>query len=295
MTRLLVTGASGNLGQRVLHHLTATLGVSPQKIVAASRKPESLSAWSAKGVETRAVDFDNAASLNAAFSGVERVLIISTDALDAEGTRLKQHKAAVEASAKAGVQHIVYTSLPNVEVSKVTFAPDHAGTEAAIAASGVTGYSLLRNNWYFENLFHSMPHNLATGQWFSASGDGKLAHISRDDQALAAAKALSDRFQGKRTLTLSGAKSYTAVEIAALVSKATGKPLAVVHVPLEGLIQGMIGAGIPAPVATVFGSFDAAIEAGNLDGDSNDFEALTGRKPRNFEDWLTENAAKLAG
>ncbi|MHA6643346.1 SDR family oxidoreductase [Mesorhizobium sp. A623] len=293
MTDFLVTGASGHLGQSVLHHLITTLKIEPGRIAAASRKPETLSAWAARGVAIRAADFNDAASLDQAFADVKRLLIISTDALDAEGTRLKQHKAAVKAAAKAGVDHIAYTSLPNVETSLVTFAPDHAGTEAAIAQSGVPGWSMLRNSWYFENLFHSIPQALASGQWYSAAGQGKLAHIWREDQALAAATALADGFQGQRTLTLSGSGSYTTDEIAALVSKATGKPLGVVHVPLEGLIQGMIGAGIPAPVATVLGSFDAAIKAGHLDGDSKDFEALTGRKPRTFGDWLTENAGKF--
>jgi NAD(P)H dehydrogenase (quinone) len=294
MTDFLVTGASGHLGQSVLHHLLDTLKIEPGRIAAASRKPAALSAWAARGVATRATDFNDPASLDQAFAGVKRVLIVSTDALDAEGTRLKQHKAAVKAAAKAGVDHIAYTSLPNADTSLVTFAPDHAGTEVAIAQSGVPGWSMLRNNWYFENLFHSIPQALTSGQWYSAAGQGKLAHIWREDQALAAATALADGFQGQRTLTLSGSHSYTTDEIAALVSKAVGKPLGVVHVPLEGLVQGMTAAGIPAPVAAVLGSFDAAINAGDLDGDSKDFEALTGRKPRSFEDWLTENADKLA-
>jgi NAD(P)H dehydrogenase (quinone) len=294
MTDFLVTGASGHLGQSVLHHLLDTLKIEPGRLAAASRKPAALSAWAARGVATRATDFNDPASLDQAFAGVKRVLIVSTDALDAEGTRLKQHKAAVKAAAKAGVDHIAYTSLPNADTSLVTFAPDHAGTEVAIAQSGVPGWSMLRNNWYFENLFHSIPQALTSGQWYSAAGQGKLAHIWREDQALAAATALADGFQGQRTLTLSGSHSYTTDEIAALVSKAVGKPLGVVHVPLEGLVQGMTAAGIPAPVAAVLGSFDAAINADDLDGDSKDFEALTGRKPRSFEDWLTENADKLA-
>ena len=293
--KIALTGASGHLGQRVLHHLLDRLKIDPGSVIAISRKADSLSAWAGRGVEVRTADFNDDASLSAAFSGVTRLLVISTDALDAEGTRKKQHVAAVKAAAKAGVQHIAYTSLPSPETSLVTFAPDHSGTEATIAGSGIPGWSVLRNNWYFENLFHSMPHALASGQWYSAAGQGKLAHIARDDLALAAAVALSDGFQGKRTLTLSGTSSYTTEQIAALVSKTTGKPLSVVHVPLDGLIQGMIGAGIPAPVATVFGSFDAAIEAGQLDGDAKDFEALTGRKTRAFEDWLKENPGKLAG
>lgn len=294
MTDFLVTGASGKFGQSVLRHLLDTLKIAPGRIAAASRKPDALSQWAARGIATRALDFDDAASMATAFAGTGRVLIISTNALDAEGTRLRQHSAAIAAAAKAGVNHIVYTSLPNADTSPVSFAPDHAGTEAVIAASGVAGWSILRNHWYFENLYLSMPSALASGQWYSASGDGRLAHIARDDLALAAAVALTDGFTGQRTLTLGGGKARSTEEIAAMVSKATSKPLTVVRVPLDGLIQGMIGAGLPAGVATVLGSFDAAQKGGFLDGNSEEFETLTGRKPRPFEDWLAENTTALA-
>lgn len=294
MTDFLVTGASGKFGQSVLRHLLDTLKIAPGRIAAASRNPDALSQWAGRGIETRAVDFDDAASLATAFTGAARVLIISTNALDAEGTRLRQHRAAVAAAAKAGVKHIVYTSLPFADTSPVTFAPDHAGTESAIAASGIAGWSILRNNWYFENLYQSMPSALASGQWYSASEDGRLANIARDDLALAAAVALTDGFTGRRTLTLGGDHARSTEEIAEMVSQATGKPLTVVHVPLDGLVQGIIAAGLPAGVATVVGSFDAAQKGGFLDGNSKDFEKLTGRNPRPFDDWLAENAQALA-
>jgi NAD(P)H dehydrogenase (quinone) len=294
MTDFLVTGASGQLGQSVLRHLLDTLGIEPARITATSRKTDRLEAFAARGVVVRAADFDDEASLATAFAGTKRLLLISTDALDAKGTRLRQHKVAVKAAAAAGVQHVVYTSLPAADTSLVAFAPDHAGTEAAIAASGIPGWSFLRNHWYFENLFFTFPQALASGNLYSAAGDGRLAYVWRDDLALAAAVALTDGFEGQRTLTLGGAQAFTTEEIAALVSKATGKPIAVVHVPLEGLIQGMVGAGLPEPVAAVFGSFDANTKAGLFDGDSKDLEALTGKKPRSLEDWLAENGAALA-
>ncbi len=293
MTNLLVTGASGQLGQRVLHHLIDTLGIPASRVVAASRKPGSLSAWVSRGVTAREADFDDDASLAQSFAGVKRLLIISTNALDGAGTRLRQHRAAVRAAATAGIEHVVYTSLPEAEHSLVSFAPDHAGTEKAIAESGIPGWTILRNHWYFENLFLTMPSALASGQWYSAAGDGRLAYIARDDLALAAATALADNFNGRRTLTLGGQVAYTTSEIGKLVSDATGKPLAVIDVPLEGLIQGMVASGVPTPVAEVFGSFDATAKAGLFEGGSGDFETLTGRKPQRLEDWLSHNADRL--
>jgi NAD(P)H dehydrogenase (quinone) len=66
---LLVTGASGHFGQRVLQHLIDTLAVPASRIVAASRHPKKLADWAAKGVATRELDFENAATLPAAFAG----------------------------------------------------------------------------------------------------------------------------------------------------------------------------------------------------------------------------------
>lgn len=293
---ILVTGASGHLGQAALKHLVETLNVPASRIVATSRKPGELKAWADKGVTVRKADYDDAAGLAEAFAGVKRLLLISTDAVGAPGERLRQHKAAVDAAAAAGAEHIVYTSLPFAETSLVSFAPDHAGTEAAIKASGVKGYSLLRNSWYAENVLMSLPNALAGGTWYTAAGNGGISYLLRDDLALAAATALASDFAGQRTLSMFGSKAYTVDEVAALARKVTGKPLEVVQVPVEGLVQGIISAGLPEPVARMIASFDAATAAGNLAGSPEEFTALTGRAPRPFDTWFeTVAAAALKG
>jgi NAD(P)H dehydrogenase (quinone) len=280
---LLVTGAAGHLGQRVLHHLLNTLGVPANRIIATTRKPESLSEWAAKGVTVRASDFDNPASLEAAFQGATRVLLISTDAI---GRRIAQHTAAIDAAVKAGVDHVVYTSMPSPEKSLVVFAPDHAGTEAALAASALPGWTVLRNNWYFENLFLGMPSTLASGKWFTATGSGRASDIARDDIARAAAAALASTDRRKATYTLTGAKARSVPEIAALVSQAVGKPIEVIPVTVEDLVQGMVAHGVPEPMARMIASFDANTAAGQLGQVTGDFKALTGVDPQPFEEWL---------
>jgi len=99
---LFVTGASGQLGRRVVELL---LEKGAGKIVAGTRKPEKLADLAARGVTVRQVDFENGKELEAALAGADRVLIISTDAIDRPGRRLAQHKAAVAAAvaAAAGV------------------------------------------------------------------------------------------------------------------------------------------------------------------------------------------------
>ena len=289
----LVTGASGHLGQAVINHLLTTYKVPANKIIAATRDVTKLAALAAKGVQIRAADFNDEAQLTTAFTGATRLLLISTDAME-PGVRGKQHKNAVNAAAKAGVSHVVYTSMPNANKSAVLFAPDHAGTEKALADSTLSGWTVLRNNWYAENMFFSIPQALASGTQYSASAQGKTAYIVRDDLARAAAAVLSSDKAEKATYALSGGKEYTIDEVAKLVSAATGKPLNVVHVPVEGLVQGMLDAGLPEGMARLFASFDAATAQGDLSGTSADFKKLTGIEPQSFEAWVKANAAALS-
>ncbi|THV17071.1 SDR family oxidoreductase [Rhizobium rhizophilum] len=289
--KYLVTGASGHLGQHVIHHLLETSGVAASDIIAASRKPEQLASLAEKGVQVRRVDFDDPASMDAAFVEAEKVLIISTDTLDRPGHRLVQHRAAIAAAEKAGVKHLLYTSMPEPANSPLLFAPDHEGTETEIRASAIPAWTILRNNWYFENVMISAGPALASGHWYSAAGDGGIAHIARDDIARATAAALVAAASDKKVYTLTGSSSYTHRDIAAAVSKTAGREITVIDVPVEGLVQGMVGAGLPEPVARVFASIDTMVGIGGLATITGDFKALTGAEPQPFEAWVESQAA----
>jgi NAD(P)H dehydrogenase (quinone) len=234
------------------------------------------------------VDFEDAASLPSAFAGVDRLLLISTDAVDRPGRRIAQHRTAVEHAKKANVRHVVYTSMPNPEGSLVLFAPDHLGTEQALTASGL-GWTILRNSWYQENLLMSIPTWLATGKWFTSAGNGKQAHVSREDCARAAAAALASENTANARYDITGPEKRTVTEIAALVSEIYGKPIEVVPVGDEQLAQGIQAAGLPPPVAALLVSFDANTRAGKFDVLSNAVEQLTGKPPQKLRDFLAAN------
>ena len=291
---LLVTGAAGQLGQRVIHHLLETQKVAPGSIVAATRDPAKLSALAAKGVVVRKADFDDAATLDAAFAGVDRLLVISTDALDTPGKRLAQHSVAIAAAKKAGVKHILYTSMCSPDKSLVTFAPDHLGTENAIKASGL-GYTILRNAWYIDNFLMSLPHNLSTGQWYTSTGGGRVAYISREDCGRAIAAALASDTTASAIYSLTGDVATSIEDVAATVTSVVGKPLAVVQVSDEQLTGGLSGAGLPKFLVDMLVSADANIRAGNFDLVTGDFKALTGREPESLKAFFEEHKAALAG
>ncbi len=206
---LLVTGASGHLGRRVLELLLADPRNAGRKLIALTRTPDKLSEFSAQGIEVRAASFDDAASLPNAFRGAERALIISTDALDRHGRRLQQHQNAVQAAKASGVEHLVYTSLTHCEPSSlVTLAPDHWGTESALRESEVP-YTVLRNNMYADYLLMGLPYAVKSGKIVNSYGAGKVSYVTREDCARAAALALSGSFRGRAVLDITGPKAIT--------------------------------------------------------------------------------------
>lgn len=287
---LLVTGASGHLGRRVVELL---LEANAGTVIAATRDPAKLADLVARGVVVRKADFEDAGSLATAFAGVDRLLLISTDALYRPGRRLAQHEAAIRAAVGAGVAHVVYTSLinPGAE-SPITIAPDHRQTEEALAATAL-GFTILRNNLYADLLLQSLPRAVATGELVTATGSGAIGYVTREDCARAAAAALASGESGRVTVDITGPAAVTLAEVAAITAAITGR--AIRHIAVDGasLKAGMVAAGLPAPIADLLVSFDVAAARGELAVASKAVLELTGRAPTSVADFLAAHREAL--
>ncbi len=276
---LLVTGASGQLGRRVVELL---LEANTGTIIAATRTPEKIADLAARGVVVRQADFNDEASIAAALVGVDRVLLISTDTF---GVRLKQHTTVINLAEAAGVKHLVYTSLTNASDTPIVIAPDHFGTEQALAGSTL-GWTVLRNNVYSEMQVATLSRAITLGKLFSGAGEGKIGYITREDCARAAVAALVSDFNGQRTLEITGPEALSQHDLAAIASEISGQTITYIPLTLEALTQGMVDAGLPRPVAEVYASFDTGAAQGKLDVVTNAVEELTGTKPTRLADYI---------
>ncbi|WP_261836581.1 NmrA family NAD(P)-binding protein [Vibrio ishigakensis] len=290
-SKILVTGASGKLGQAVVKSLLEEIKLSPEQLIVTTRNAEKLSALSDKGVEVREADFSNPSSLEKAFQGADSLLLIS---IDASGPRTESHLNAVKAAEKAGVKHIVYTSMPAAEKSPVGFAHEHQDTEKAINESQIPNATILRNNWYFENLPEYFASILQTGHWLTSAAEGKTAQLSRADLALAAASAVANPTKGKQTLSMNGVDSFTQDEMATELDKALGTSINMVHLSDEAYQAQLESFQLPAPIVELCVTMDKHNRQGLSDGRSDAFEALTGRKPISFSAWIEKNKAQLS-
>ena len=281
---LIVTGAGGHLGRRVVELLLEKPGGA--RLIATTRSPEKLADLAARGVEIRAADFDRPETLADAFAGGDRLLLISTDVVGQGDRRLNQHRNAVAAAQSAGVKHVVYTSLVRPEPgTPITLAPDHHGTEQALAASTLD-WTVLRNNVYAESLLGSLPRSIATGQLMAAAADGRAAYVTREDCARVAAAALAASTTGRSTIDVTGPAAISQAEIAAIASELSGKPVTYIPVPADGLAAGLAQAGLPGFVVDLIVSFDVAIAQGYLEGVSTAVSDLTGTPPQSLRDFL---------
>jgi len=290
---VLVTGGSGALGRRVLEML---VDGRHGTVLTTTRSPEKLRDLEARGVVVRQADFDQPASLAAAFAGVERLLLVSTDSLGVPGKRFAQHLAAIVAAKKAKVAHVVYTSITRPEAgSPVILAEDHRKTEEALAASGMH-VTILRNNLYAENLLMSLPHALATGVLASATGSGAAAYVLRDDCARAAASVLSAHHPKRGTFDITGPTALTHAQIATLVSRASGRQVISKAVPVEAVAASLGGLGLPPAAAAELASIDLGIAQGYFAGVTHAVTDLTSRVAHSAADFLAARVpALLAG
>lgn len=268
---VVVTGASGQLGRLVIEALLKKLPAGD--IVAAVRNPERVGDLAERGVQVRVADYDRPETLDAAFAGADKVLLISSSEV---GRRLPQHQAAIEAAKRAGVTLLAYTSVLRADTSSLALAGEHKATEALLRASGLP-FAILRNGWYTENYLAGVAPALQYDVLIGGAGQGRIASAARADYADAAAAVLTGADQEGRVYELAGDDAYTLEQFAAELAKQAGKPIAYRDLPQVDYKQALLGAGLPDGLAEVISSSDASAAEGALFDDGRQLSALIGR------------------
>lgn len=267
-----VTGATGQLGRLVIDALTSR--VAAGDIVALVRDPAKAADLAARGIAVRRADYDEPETLAAALAGIDRLLLISGNAI---GHRLPQHRAVIEAAKAAGVPFIAYTSVLRADTSTLGVAVEHRATEELLAASGIP-HALLRNGWYTENYTASVPVALQHGVVLGSAGEGRIASAARADYAEAAAAVLTAaELPAGRVYELAGDRAFTLAEFAAELSRQTGRAIPYNNLP-EAEYRGiLLHAGLPEGLADLIAQSDAAAAGGALFDDGRALGRLIGR------------------
>lgn len=292
---LLVSGASGALARQTIEQLLRHRPDAP--LIAATRHPDQLADLAARGVSVRFADFDRPASLDEAFAGASRMLLVSTNTTEGSARRIAQHRQAIEAAQRQGLRHLAYTSFATAGAAQPgPVAADHAATERLLRDSGL-GFSILRNAFYAEMLQMTLPLACASGELPCAPGRGRMTWVARADCAAAAAAALLDGFEGRRTFTIAGEESLDAHALAALASEVLGVPIAAVETPPDQLAQAWARCGASPGMAALFAGIDGATARGEMEIRGSDLrallKALPGAEPTSLRAFLQAHRAAL--
>ena len=263
-----VTGATGQLGRLVVEKLKEK-GLS-SSVVALVRNTEKAAEL---GVEALEFDYNNPVKLIDALQGIEKLILISGNEL---GKRAEQHANVIEAAKKAGVKWVVYTSLLQADTSSLSLAPEHYATEKALQASGLT-YTILRNGWYTENYTGSVGGAIAAGAFIGSAGNGKISSAARTDFADAAVAVITGEGHQNKTYELAGDDSYTLADLAAEISKQTGKIIPYNNLPETEYAKILKSFGIPEGFADAIASWDVSASKGDLFDESHQLSKLIGR------------------
>ena len=263
-----ITGATGQLGRLVVRRLTEKAGT--EDVVALARSVEKASDL---GVEVREADYSRPETLERALTGIEKLLLISSSEV---GKRAEQHRNIVDAAKKTGVKWIVYTSLLHADTSTLDLAEEHRETEKTLKDSGIP-FTILRNGWYTENYAGSIPGAVTGGAFLGSVGAGKISSASRTDFADAAVAVITGTGHEGKTYELAGDEAYTLSDLAAEISRQTGKNIPYKNLPEHEYVKALQGFGLPDGVARMIAGWDTAAAEGALFDDGRQLSALIGR------------------
>jgi uncharacterized protein YbjT (DUF2867 family) len=280
MSRVLVTGATGNVGSRLVRRLKEK-GRAVRAFArnaAGKTMPE--------GVEAAPGDFTDKTSLRQAMEGVDAVYLLSA------GDQLSVHEAsAIEAAKAAGVKLMVKHSVAGAQHKAPGFPSWHRAGEERLEASGIP-YVVLRPASFASNALYWAGSIKGQGTVYGALGEAAIPVIDPEDIAEAAATVLTTPGHEGKFYELSGPEALTTAQQVEALGRAIGKDLKYVNVPDDAARQSMLGMGMsPAYVDAMISLIQMLRGIGRLEPYPGDVETLTGHKPRSFGQWAEANAA----
>jgi NAD(P)H dehydrogenase (quinone) len=288
--KIIISGASGRLGKEVVEILLER-DLPATDLILVSRTPDKLSAFAGRGASVRFGDFDKPESLDTAFAGGEKLLLISTDAIGPR--RLTQHLAAIDAAKRMRIQRVVYTSITAADrMAKAGVLTDHYETEKALRRSGIP-WVILRNQSYAEAELGNASGSINSGEYHTNAAGGRVGYVAHRDCAEAAAAVLLTGGNDRTTYDITGPELIGSEDLARILGEVTGKSIRVVNLTDAAYFDELTDLGVPKEYAELLTSLNKAARDGILSVRTPDFERLTRHKPKSLHDVFDENRAKL--
>jgi uncharacterized protein YbjT (DUF2867 family) len=285
---ILVTGATGQHGRALLHLLSGR-GIAARALVRNPAKAHAIA--SLPRVEIVHGDMGRPDTLDAALSGVDRAMLISSATPD----MVEVQSNLIEAARKAGVKHVVKLSgIKPTQDSSFRFARMHGEIEKRLEASGMA-FTHLRPGEFMPVYFRQIPMIANKGALMLPMEDARIASIDIGDIAEVAAKVLTEPGHEGKIYSLTGPEALSMAEVAQKLSAATGKTIRYINVAPEDARKAQLAAGIPPFLADALFELFSERRKGMEARVWPDTELLLGRLPASFGDFARRHANVFRG
>jgi uncharacterized protein YbjT (DUF2867 family) len=276
---ILITGASGNVGQEVLKQIALT-----GRPVRAAYQSQSKAAMAPAGVETVTLDYNQPETMRAALQDVDRVFLVGPVVPNLPELEQK----ATDAIKRSGVRQIV--KLSAMGSTNAIFPRQHTKSEDYIKASGV-GYTFLRPNGFMQNLvIYSGSTIQAQSAFYGSQGDGKVSLVDLRDVAATAVKVLSEDGHLGKAYEITGPEALAASDVARILSSAVGREIKYVDLAPDQMKQALLAAGVSQFIAEGDVDLNQLYRRNGASDVSRDVERLLGRKAIGFEQFARDYA-----
>jgi NAD(P)H dehydrogenase (quinone) len=286
---ILVTGATGQFGSKVVEHLIKK-GVNPSEISVLVRDATKATSLKEQGVHIKEGDYTDHSSMVQAFQGLDKLLLVSSNNREAIENRTEHHKNAIKAAKASGVNHIVYTSFvrkPRYEDSAIAdFQNSHVETEKYLKESGVS-YTILQNGIYTEMILAFLGDKVAdTKTILFPAGEGKASWVLREELAEAAAHVLITKDHINKTYTLTNTESVDFTSIAQNISEVLGEKIDYKSPDINEFKTTLEKAGVPEIYIGMFTMWSTALKQQTMDKEDDTLSTFLDRKPTSVSQFI---------
>ena len=280
----MITGATGHLGQQVVDQLSKL--TAKENIRLGVHTPTKATKFKAAGFELAIIDYHDVDSMVAAFRGVDVLIYIPSITYNVQD-RINEFENSLTAMQRAGVQNIVDVSfIADQANNPFQMAGYYAYLPARLASSGLN-YAVVKNSLYADPLIPYLPELIERHNVIYPIGDQAMSFISRADSAEAIANVAVKpylRDHGQNYL-LTMEQNYNMVELARLMTAATGKQIGYAPVSIQEFADIYRAEGDGDELASMY----QAAAMGLMDAVTNDFRHITDHAPKAMSAFLKEN------
>jgi uncharacterized protein YbjT (DUF2867 family) len=282
LSRVLVTGALGNVGREVLRALAAR-GIAAR---AADRSVERARAALGPDADAVTLDFLAPQTFEPALRGCDALFLLRPPALSDVKPTLHR---LVDVAVAGGVRHIVFLSVAGADTNKLI--PHHA-VERHLEQSG-TGWTLLRPGFFAQNLADAYLRDIVEdGRLYVPAGRGSVAFVDVRDVAEVAARVFAaPQAHAGKAYTLTGPEHFTFLEVAETLTEALGVHVRYQAASVPGYMLHLARRGLPAAQVLVQTALHAGLRAGQAERVDPTLTRLLGRPGRTVRDYIHDHVS----